>query len=92
MICYATAILCKEVVSALQGIDKAIEGRNVDIGHLAQLRYIVTKLFFLNVHGLVGTPSGQHPYVAPLAFQLSMMFKTVDRIVDGANARYAKTA
>ena len=91
MICYATAILCKEVVSALQGINKAIEGRNVYIGHLAQLRYIVTKLLFLNVHGLVGTPRGQHLYVAPLAFQLSMMFKTVDRIVDGANARYAKT-
>ena len=58
VVCHTTAVLRKEIVPSLQGIHHALKGRNFYVCRLAQLFYVAAKLFLLDVHGLVGSPSG----------------------------------
>ena len=87
-----TTLLLEEVMTLLEGIHHISELSDGHTTHLFELANVVGKVRFLDVHGLVGTPGGNHLNFETTLASLLVVAKVVDGIVGGANALYTVVA
>ena len=81
MVAQTAAHFMEEIMSLLKCIHHILEGGNRHTGNLTKLIHVVGKVGLFNIHGLVGTPCGNHTSIL-LTFGLGI-FNMIVEIIDG---------